>query len=81
MKIGIFAKTFSRPTLEELFQAIAGYAINSVQFNLSCVGLKLFQKSVIRAGSANNRRCYFATHSSFPACLGYAKSPEQGHLS
>jgi sugar phosphate isomerase/epimerase len=39
MKIGIFAKTFSRPTVEELFQAIAGYRINSVQFNLSCAGL------------------------------------------
>jgi hypothetical protein len=38
MKIGVFAKTFSRPTIEELFQAIADYRINSVQFNLPCVG-------------------------------------------
>jgi hypothetical protein len=29
MKIGIFAKTFSRPTIEELFQTIAGYEIYS----------------------------------------------------
>ncbi len=36
MKIGIFAKTFSRPTIEELFQSIASYGIYSVQFNLSC---------------------------------------------
>jgi sugar phosphate isomerase/epimerase len=46
MKIGIFAKTFSRPTIEELFQAIAGYGINSVQFNLSCVGLETLPENV-----------------------------------
>ena len=46
MKIGIFAKTFNRPTIEELFQAIAGYGINSVQFNLSCVGLETLPENV-----------------------------------
>jgi sugar phosphate isomerase/epimerase len=46
MKIGIFAKTFSRPTIEELFLAIAGYGINSVQFNLSCVGLETLPENV-----------------------------------
>ena len=40
MKIGIFAKTFSRPTIEDLLEAIAGYEIYSAQFNLSCVGLE-----------------------------------------
>ena len=46
MEIGIFAKTFSRPTIEELFQAIAGYRIHSVQFNLSCVGLETLPENV-----------------------------------
>jgi sugar phosphate isomerase/epimerase len=46
MKLGIFAKTFSRPTIEELFQSIAGYGINSVQFNLSCAGLEPIPKNV-----------------------------------
>jgi len=46
MKIGIFAKTFCRPTIEELFQAIAGYGINSVQFNLSCAGLETLPENV-----------------------------------
>lgn len=46
MKIGIFAKTFNRPTIEELFQAIAGYGIDSVQFNLSCVGLETLPEDV-----------------------------------
>jgi sugar phosphate isomerase/epimerase len=46
MKIGIFAKTFSRPTVDELFQAIAGYGIYSVQFNMSCAGLDTFPGDV-----------------------------------
>jgi sugar phosphate isomerase/epimerase len=46
MKIGIFAKTFSRPTIEDLFQAIAGYEIYSAQFNLSCVGLETLPGNV-----------------------------------
>jgi sugar phosphate isomerase/epimerase len=49
MKIGIFAKTFSRLTLEELFPAIAGYGINSVQFNLSCAGLETLPTTVSSA--------------------------------
>ena len=59
MKLGIFAKTFSRPTIQELFQSIAGYGINSVQFNLSCAGLEPLPKNVPSrlarriAGSAN----------------------------
>ena len=46
MRIGIFAKTFQRPTIEELFQAIAGYGVYSVQFNLSCAGLETFPGNV-----------------------------------
>ncbi len=46
MKIGIFAKTFSRPTIEELFQSIASYGIYSVQFNLSCAGLETLPETV-----------------------------------
>jgi sugar phosphate isomerase/epimerase len=46
MKIGIFAKTFSRPTIEELFRAIASYGIYSVQFNMSCAGLETFPGKV-----------------------------------
>jgi len=46
MKLGIFAKTFSRPTIEELFQSIASYGIYSVQFNLSCAGLETLPENV-----------------------------------
>ena len=46
MKLGIFAKTFSRPTVEELFQSIAAYQLHSVQFNLSCAGIDPLPENV-----------------------------------
>jgi sugar phosphate isomerase/epimerase len=46
MKIGMFAKTFDRPTVKDLFQAIAIHGIYSVQFNMSCAGLETFPGNV-----------------------------------
>jgi hypothetical protein len=45
MKLGIFAKTFNRPTIEELFQSIAGYGI--IPYNSTCpaLGSSLFRKT------------------------------------
>jgi sugar phosphate isomerase/epimerase len=39
MHLGIFAKTFPRPTLEETLDAIADRGLTHVQFNMSCCGL------------------------------------------
>lgn len=39
MQIGIFAKTFLRPTLAENLDAIVAHGLSVVQFNLSCAGL------------------------------------------
>ncbi len=39
MQIGIFAKTFSRPTLEETLDAVVAHGLYYVQFNMTCVGL------------------------------------------
>ena len=39
MHLGIFAKTFPRPTFEETLDAIADRGLTHVQFNMSCVGL------------------------------------------
>jgi sugar phosphate isomerase/epimerase len=39
MQLGIFAKTFPRPTLEETLDAIADHGLTHVQFNMSCAGL------------------------------------------
>lgn len=39
MQIGIFAKTFSRPTLEGVLDAVISHGLGCVQFNLACAGL------------------------------------------
>ena len=39
MRPGIFAKTFSRPTMEEVFDAVAGHGIRDAQLNMSVAGL------------------------------------------
>jgi sugar phosphate isomerase/epimerase len=39
MKLGIFAKTFERPSVEAVFEAVRAHGLNVVQFNLSCAGL------------------------------------------
>jgi sugar phosphate isomerase/epimerase len=39
MEIGIFAKTFVRPTLEEVLEAISGHGLAWLQFNMACAGL------------------------------------------
>lgn len=39
MRIGIFAKTFIRPTLEETLDAVKLYGLGCVQFNMVCAGL------------------------------------------
>jgi hypothetical protein len=40
MRLGIFAKTFSRPTAEQTLQAAADAGVAAVQFNLSVLGLR-----------------------------------------
>jgi sugar phosphate isomerase/epimerase len=39
MQLGIFAKTFPRPTLEQTLDAVAGRGLTHIQFNMSCMGL------------------------------------------
>ena len=39
MQIGIMARTFVRPTLEETLDAVAEHGIHCVQFNFTCAGL------------------------------------------
>ena len=39
MRLGIFAKTFTRPTVEEVFDAVRAHGLHSVQFNLSYAGV------------------------------------------
>ena len=39
MRLGIFAKTFERPSFAEIFTAIKSHGLSCVQFNFSCAGL------------------------------------------
>jgi sugar phosphate isomerase/epimerase len=46
MHLGIFAKTFTRPTLDSRLDAIAASGIDAVQFNLSVAGLPTLPESM-----------------------------------
>ncbi|MEO7298195.1 MAG: sugar phosphate isomerase/epimerase [Verrucomicrobiota bacterium] len=39
MRLGIFAKTFSRPTLAETLDAVVAHGFNCIQYNFACAGL------------------------------------------
>ena len=39
MQLGIFAKIFARPSVGEVFDAVAAHGLRCVQFNLACAGL------------------------------------------
>lgn len=39
MRLGIFAKTFVRPTVEAVLDAVRGHGLDCVQFNIACAGL------------------------------------------
>ena len=39
MRLGIFAKTFARPSVEETFDAVRAHGLDATQFNLSVTGL------------------------------------------
>ena len=56
MNIGIFAKTFVRPTLAETLDAVVAHDIDTVQFNLACAGLPSMPDSLSDAVIADIRQ-------------------------
>ena len=56
MRIGIFAKTFVRPTLAETLDAVAQHGIHDVQFNLACAGVPGMPDQIAPALAATIRR-------------------------
>ncbi len=46
MEIGIFAKTFQRPTLDAVLDAVAEHGLRAVQFNMSCTGLESMPEAI-----------------------------------
>lgn len=56
MQIGIFAKTFVRPTLAETLDAVAAHGIRAVQFNMACAGVPSMPDQIAPALAATIRR-------------------------
>jgi sugar phosphate isomerase/epimerase len=46
MQLGIFAKTFTRPRMEEVFDAVRTHQLHCVQFNLACAGLPTLPEEI-----------------------------------
>jgi sugar phosphate isomerase/epimerase len=46
MRLGIFAKTFARPTLGETLDAVRSHGLDCVQFNMACAGLAPLPESI-----------------------------------
>ncbi len=46
MRLGIFAKTFSRSSLEVTLDAVRAHGIGCVQFNMSCAGLSSMPEKI-----------------------------------
>ena len=46
MQLGIFAKTFIRPTLEETLDAVVAHGLDCIQFNFACAGLESLPESI-----------------------------------
>lgn len=58
MEIGIFAKTFVRPSIGETLDAVAAHGLRTVQFNLSCVGLPTLPDTIDPALVASIRTAF-----------------------
>lgn len=55
MRLGIFAKTFARPSVEAVFDAVRAHGLDCVQFNLACAGLPSLPDEIDPAVTARVR--------------------------
>src|SRR5438445_12082412 len=46
MQLGIFARTFVRPSLDDTLDAVKSYGLDCLQFNFSCVGQPTLPESI-----------------------------------
>ncbi len=56
MKLGIFARTFNRPSVEAVFDAVRAHGLGVVQFNLACAGLPSLPDEIDPALAARIRQ-------------------------
>jgi sugar phosphate isomerase/epimerase len=70
MRLGIFAKTFARPTLPETLAAVAGRHLDCVQFNLASVGLETVPAAIPDGLAATIGRQFAASGIAMSALSG-----------
>ncbi len=70
MNIGIFAKTFVRPTLSATLDAVQAHGLDCVQFNLACAGLPSMPDTLSDAVIEDIRRQMAARHMHMAAISG-----------
>ena len=85
MTLGIFAKTFARPTVEEVFAAVARHHLRCVQFNFACAGLPSLPDEIepelvkrIRKSAAEHRLAIAAVSGTFNMIHPEAKRRRDG---
>ena len=69
-RIGIFSRTFARPTLDGVLDAVAAHGIGVVQFNLSCAGLPNMPAAIDPATAAQIRAAFEARGLTMAAVSG-----------
>ncbi len=70
MEIGIFSKTFERPTLTEKLDAIAAHGLHAVQFNMDCAGVASMPDEIDPALCATIRQAMAARQITMAAVSG-----------
>jgi sugar phosphate isomerase/epimerase len=70
MRLGIFAKTFPRPTVQQTLQAAADAGLTAVQFNLSVLGLPTIPDTVPAEAIAATREAAARTGVALAAISG-----------
>src|SRR5947209_6385466 len=58
MNLGIFAKTFSRRSLDEVLDAVVSHRLQYVQFNLLCASLSTLPDSLSEGYAHQIRRAF-----------------------
>src|SRR5439155_2704579 len=70
MQLGIFAKTFVRPTLAQTLDAVVVHGLQYTQFNLACAGLPSMPDHLDPAAVAMIREEFAARNLSMAAVSG-----------
>lgn len=81
MYVGIFAKTFARPSLEATLDAVLSLGVSCVQFNMSCAGLPSLPEQIPAALAEQIRGAFAARKINAAAVSGTfnMSHPDQEH--